>query len=134
MVSDNGNSLEHLAEIKKLHNKYEFNLVRAKNNKILSNNTNKGPDEVVKSYTLYIQEDSVPSFVFNDHFTGALEIIETDENIDLISFYPYFKYPYLEYYNSKFSEMVFSNSLLKHDHLKFYVYNDQPHFRRSKFF
>jgi glycosyltransferase involved in cell wall biosynthesis len=134
VVSDDGSRIEHLAELKKLQIKYEFNLIMARNNKGLGNNINKGQDEVVKPYTLYVQEDFVPEPEFNDNFPRALEIMETDESVDLIRFYAYFKYPYLKEYGPKFSEMVFSNSLLKPDHLKFYVYSDHPHLRRSNFF
>lgn len=134
VVSDDGSRLDYLAELKKLQKKYEFNLIMARNNKGLGNNINKGQDEVVKPYTLYVQEDFVPEPGFNDNFSRALEIMETDESVDLIRFYAYFRYPYLKEYGQKFSEMVFSKSLLKHDHLKFYVYSDHPHLRRSTFF
>ncbi len=134
VVSDDGSRLGHLEELKKLQDKYEFDLVMARNNKGLGNNINKGQDEVVKPYTLYVQEDFVPESGFNENFPRALEIMETDESVDLIRFYAYFKYPYLKKYGPKYSEMVFSNSLLKYDHLKFYVYSDHPHLRRSTFF
>nr|MBC7614092.1 glycosyltransferase [Pseudopedobacter sp.] len=134
VVSDDGSRLEHMAELKKLQNEYDFNLVMARNNKGLGNNINKGQDEIAKPYTLYVQEDFVPEPGFNDNFPRALEIMDTDESVDLIRFYAYFKYPYLKKYGPKYSEMVFSKSLLKHDHLKFYVYSDHPHLRRSTFF
>lgn len=134
VVSDDGSRPEHLAELKKLQETYDFNLVMAKNNNGLGNNINKGQDEVAKPYTLYVQEDFVPELGFNDNFPRALEIMNKDESIDIIRFYSYFKYPYLKEYGPIFSEMVFSNSLLKSDHLKFYVYSDHPHLRRSTFF
>ena len=134
VVSDDGSRIEHLAELKNLQSEYDFNLVMARNNKGLGNNINKGQDEIAKPYTLYVQEDFVPQSGFNDNFLRALEIMDTDESVDLIRFYAYFKYPYLKGYGPKFSEMVFSNSLFKYDHLKFYVYSDHPHLRRSNFF
>ncbi|MEO5912194.1 MAG: glycosyltransferase [Pelobium sp.] len=134
LVSDDGSRPEHLAELKKLQETYSFNLVMAKDNKGLGNNINKGQDGVAKPYTLYVQEDFVPEPGFNNNFPRAIEIMNTDINVDLIRFYAYFKYPYLKKYDAKYSEMVFSNSLFKSDHIKFYIYSDHPHLRRSTFF
>lgn len=62
-----------------------------------------------------------------------MSVFEKDKSLDIIRFYTYFKYPYTQQYDSKLLEMNFSNSLLKANHLKFYVYSDHPHLRKSTF-
>lgn len=133
VVSDDGSKPEHLEELLKLQKSHQFNLVTTQQNKGLGNNINKGQEKVREPFVLYVQEDFVPQEDFNENFLKALKIMEMDDSIDIIRFYAYFKYPYLKAYDDRFSEMKFSNSILKHDHLKFYVYSDHPHLRRSNF-
>ncbi|MBD3748145.1 MAG: glycosyltransferase family 2 protein [Sphingobacteriales bacterium] len=133
VVSDDGSKTEHLEELLKLQKSHQFNLVTTQQNKGLGNNLNKGQEKVSAPFVLYVQEDFVPQEGFNENFSKALMIMEMDDSIDIIRFYAYFAYPYLEVYDNQFSEMKFSNSILKADHLKFYVYSDHPHLRRSNF-
>ncbi|MDA9555186.1 glycosyltransferase [Pelobium sp.] len=134
VVSDDGSKQEHLSALKQLQSDYHFDLVTTEKNKGLGNNINKGQDVVKYPFTLYVQEDFVPQVGFQAGFSEALSIMQNDISIDIIRFYAYFKYPYLNHYNDAFSEMNFSNSISKMNHLKFYVYSDHPHLRRSNFF
>jgi hypothetical protein len=52
---------------------------------------------------------------------------------DLISFYAYEKYPYSKSYKLGFSERVFQAAPWYTNNLKFYVYSDHPHLRKSSF-
>jgi glycosyltransferase involved in cell wall biosynthesis len=134
VVSDDGSKPEHLEIIENLQNEYHFELIKTPKNKGLGNNINKGQSAVKTKFTLYVQEDFVPQDGFNLNFQKALVVMKEDLKVDLIRFYAYFKYPYLINYDDTFSEMKFSNSLFKLNHLKFYVYSDHPHIRRSNFF
>lgn len=134
VVSDDGSKPEHVEYIKQLQNTYTFNLVTTAVNKGLGNNINKGQDAVKTPYTLYVQEDFVPKEIFPEHFTDALQFMEEDKGIDICRFYAYFAYPYMKPYKKGFSEMKFSTSPFYSNHLKFYLYSDHPHLRRSNFF
>lgn len=134
VVSDDGSKPEHLDYIKGLHQQYQFNLITTPVNKGLGNNINKGQDAVTTPYTLYVQEDFEPKPAFAQHFTDALGFLQADATLDLARFYAYFKYPYTKSYQKGFSEMIFKASLFYSNHLKFYVYSDHPHLRRSNFF
>ena len=133
VVSDDGSKQYHLDYVKILRNQYNFTLVVAPINKGLGNNINKGQKEVKTPYVLYIQEDFVPKPNFKVHFTEALELMKNDETMDIARFYSYFSYPYLKPYVKDFSEMIFNKSPVYANHLKFYMYSDHPHLRRSNF-
>jgi glycosyltransferase involved in cell wall biosynthesis len=132
VVSDDGSKPEHIIYIQSLHNRFDFELVTTPKNKGLGNNINKGQDAVKSPLTLYVQEDFDPTFEFPSKFKAALDIINEREDIDIIRFYAYFKYPYLKPFRDGFSEMQFD--LLKPGYKKFYYYSDHPHLRRSNFF
>lgn len=134
IVSDDGSRQEKLAEITALQTKYKFRLITAEKNQGLGGNINKGQDEVKTPYTLYVQEDFEPKAPFATHFTDALAYMNQDNTLDIVRFYAYFIYPYLKPYGKGFSEMKFSASPLASNHIKFYVYSDHPHLRRSNFF
>jgi glycosyltransferase involved in cell wall biosynthesis len=134
VVSDDGSKPQHLEAIQQLQNKYPFRLVTTPQNKGLGNNINKGQDAVKTPYTLYVQEDFVPKPAFVPHFTDALEMMEQEKDLDIMRFYAYFPYPYLEPYKKGFSRMVYKPWVWHSDHLKFYYYSDHPHLRRSSFF
>lgn len=133
IVSDDGSKPEHLERIKILQPIFNFRLLTSAVNKGLGNNINKGQDEVSTPYTLYVQEDFEPKEAFLNHFKDALELMNTNSGLDIARFYAYFKYPYLQPYAKGFSEMIFKPGFLANNHLKFYVYSDHPHLRRSNF-
>lgn len=134
VVSDDGSKPENLEKVKALQKIFNFRLITTQVNKGLGNNINKGQDAVNTPYTLYVQEDFEPKEIFLTHFKDALQYMKEDESLDLARFYAYFKYPYLKPYGKGFSEMVFKPFPWANNHLKFYVYSDHPHLRRSSFF
>lgn len=131
IVSDDGSKPEHLERVKQLQKDFSFTLVTTPQNKGLGNNINKGQDAVKTPYTLYVQEDFIPTEIFPEHFTNALHYMNADPSLDITRFYAYFAYPTLKPYGKGFSEMVFRNWDM--NHLKFYYYSDHPHLRRSNF-
>ncbi len=132
VVSDDCSRPEHLNAIKSLQNRFSFQLIESPVNRGLGNNINKGQDAVTTSYTLYIQEDFVPTEQFTECFANALDIINERPDLDIIRFYSYLKYPYMKAYKKGFSEMIIKPWFL--NHLKIYYYSDHPHLRRSDFF
>ncbi len=132
VVSDDGSKPEHRLVLQELQAVYGFDLLTTPQNRGLGNNINKGQDAVKTPYTLYVQEDFEPSAIFPVHFRDALDFMAADPALDIIRFYAYFAYPKVRHYGNGFSEMIYS--LLTLNHLKFYVYSDHPHLRRSSFF
>lgn len=132
VVSDDGSRPEHLAHIRSMQAQYAFHLVTTPVNKGLGNNINKGQDAVATPYTLYVQEDFVPQEIFPRVFSDAMELIREKPDLDVVRFYAYFVYPYLEPVRNGFSEMIFKWTLP--GYRKFYYYSDHPHLRRSTFF
>ncbi|QJD94566.1 glycosyltransferase [Mucilaginibacter robiniae] len=133
VVSDDGSKPEHLNRLKALQPEYGYKLVTTPVNKGLGNNINKGQDAVTTPYTLYVQEDFEPKPAFVQHFKDALAFMKADLGLDIARFYAYFSYPYIKSYGKGFAEMLFKSSILASNHLKFYVYSDHPHLRRSNF-
>jgi len=133
VVSDDGSKFEHLAHIKILQNEFGFRLITTPVNKGLGNNINKGQDAVKAPYTLYVQEDFEPSVEFAERFSDALNFMQEREELDIVRFYAYFKYPYVRPYKKGFGEMVWKGAPWYLNHLKFYFYSDHPHLRRSDF-
>lgn len=133
VVSDDGSRKEHLDKVKILALEYNARLITTPVNKGLGNNINKGQDIVVTPYTLYIQEDFVPQAAFLTHLVDGYKIMKEDGCWDLISFYAYEKYPYAKPYKLGFSERVFKAAPWYTNNLKFYVYSDHPHLRKSSF-
>lgn len=131
VVSDDGSQPEHLEQLKAGQQEYGYKLITTPGNKGLGNNINKGQDAVTTPYTLYVQEDFEPSDVLAEHFTDALQFMKEDVSLDIVRFYAYFTYPKKRLYGKGFSEMIYSP--LTPNHLKFYVYSDHPHLRRSNF-
>lgn len=134
IVSDDCSQEKHLAVLSELKKTYNFRLITSPTNKGMGNNINKGQDAVRTKYTLYIQEDFIPKPPFPLHFANALKIMEDDEKWDLITFYSTIPYPYLKPYKFGFSEKIFSLAPWYSNHLKFYLYGDNPLLRRSTFF
>lgn len=133
VVSDDCSSLFHLNRLHELQDQFDFKLITTPLNGGLGHNINKGQDAVTKAYTLYIQEDFVPLKPFKEHFSDALVLMEQDKHWDLITFYSYEPYPYLRPYRKGFSEKIFHRSPFYSNHLKFYLYGDHPHLRKSTF-
>ena len=131
VVSDDGSKPEHLNALKAMQQMYGFNLVTTPVNQGLGNNLNKGQDAVKTPYTLYVQEDFVPTGKFLPHFTDGFAMLEEGDSIDIVRFYAYSLYPYLKPYAKGFAEMLykpwFTNTA------KIYNYSDHPHLRRSSF-
>lgn len=131
IVSDDDSNFKHQTKLNQLQTIYGFILIGTSKNQGLGNNINKGQDAVTKPFTLYVQEDFVPKPNFAPHLKDAIELMMDGNDLDLIRFYAYFKYPNLKSYQQGFSEMMFNNWSL--NHLKFYCYSDHPHLRRSTF-
>jgi glycosyltransferase involved in cell wall biosynthesis len=134
IVSDDGSKPEHLAFVKNLRDKFNFKLVTSPVNKGLGNNINKGQDAVKTPYTLYVQEDFEPTAHFALNFPNAIKLMD-EEAWDLIRFYtfPWAPFPYLKNYKLGYAKMLFKRSLWYLNHLKFRIYSDHPHLRRSTF-
>src|SRR5690606_38747407 len=101
-------------------------------NKGLGNNINKGQDSIERPFTLYVQEDFVPTSFFPKSLRDALEFMENDKYLDMVRFYSYLRYPRLNYVDKGFSEMQYPPLSLNYK--KVYFYSDHPHLRRSSFF
>ena len=134
IVSDDGSKPEHINYLNILETQYKFKLITTAKNRGLGNNINKGQTAIKTPYVLYIQEDFEPKPAFLENFKYALSFMQEDEGIDIIRFYAYFKYPYLKPYGKGFSEMTFNPSIFANNYLKYYVYSDHPHLRRSNFY
>jgi len=132
VVSDDCSKTEHQEQLKKLETEYKFRLISTPENKGLSNNINKGQDAVTTKYTLYVQEDFEPADILPAHLIDALQFMNEDKGLDLVRFYAYFPYPKLKPFAKGYSQMIYSFWNL--NHIKFYVYSDHPHLRRSSFF
>ncbi|MBC8052026.1 MAG: glycosyltransferase [Sphingobacteriaceae bacterium] len=132
VVSDDGSKPEHLSRLNELKEEYSFNLITTPENRGLGNNINKGQDAVKTSYTLYVQEDFEPAADFALHFGNALNMMDEKEELDIVRFYSYLKYPYLRPYKNGFSEMLIKP--WGFNYKKIYYYSDHPHLRRTSFF
>ena len=133
VVSDDGSKPEHLQKIRALQPVYNFKLVTTPKNKGLGNNINKGQEAVETPYTLYVQEDFVPKEGFLEKLKNACTFMREKDDLDLVRFYAYFKYPFLKPYKNGFSEMRFNALPFIRGYRKFYYYSDHPHLRRSNF-
>ena len=133
IVADDASKPEHLEKIRSMQSTYSFKLLSPPQNGGLGRNLNRGQDAVTLPYTLYVQEDFVPSDIFPSKFQDALQFMNEDKSLDYIRFWAFLNsYPGLKPYGKGYSEMTYS--LWNMDHLKFYQYSDTPHIRRSNFF
>lgn len=132
VISDDGSKPDHLAAVKNLQTRFSFQLITTPQNKGLGNNINKGQDAVKTPYTLYIQEDFEPDASFSTHFFDAMQMLEEELQLDMVRFYAYQKYPYLQPYKKGFSLMLIKPWFTNYK--KIYYYSDHPHVRRSTFF
>lgn len=133
VVSDDGSEAKQLSHIKSIQDTYGFRLITTPVNKGLGNNINKGQEAVTTPYTLYIQEDFIPKTEFIPHFTDAFNMMQENGDLDMATLYSYAPYPYLKPYKLGFSEKIFKLSPWYSNNLKFYLYGDHPHLRRSSF-
>lgn len=133
VVSDDASRPEHQAKLKALQPVYNFRLITSPTpgNKGFANNINKGQDAVTTPYTLYIQEDFVPLAGCQPHLAEALQIMKEHPELDYIRFWSFYRYPTLKPFGKGFSETIYSPWNLSH--LKFFMYSDNPHLRRSNF-
>ncbi|MBG6234104.1 glycosyltransferase involved in cell wall biosynthesis [Pedobacter sp. CAN_A7] len=131
VISDDGSADLHLNRIKELKQAFDFKLVTSAQNQGLGNNLNKGQAAVTCGLTLYIQEDFIPTAKFPEEFQKALAIFNEQQDLDIIRFYAYVKYPYLENYKDGYSLMYIKP--WHADYQKIYYYSDHPHLRRSNF-
>jgi glycosyltransferase involved in cell wall biosynthesis len=131
VVSDDGSQSEHLNRLNQLKEKFGFSLICADKNRGLANNINKGQRAVSSTYTLYIQEDFIPTEQFYQRLTDGLELMKENLQIDLVRFYAYHRHPYLKPVKYGFSEMEFH--FWHPGFWQFFCYSDHPHLRRSDF-
>lgn len=131
IVSDDGSRPEHLSVLEELEYQFGFRLITTPKNGGLGHNINKGQDAVQTPYTLYVQEDFVPLPPFVQRFRESLLMMEQRPELDIVRYYAYIPYPYMQPYADGFSEMKFATWGLQYH--KIYVYSDHPHLRRSSF-
>lgn len=131
IVSDDASKKEHLDALMELSERHRFKLITADENKGLGNNLNKGQDAVRYKYTLYVQEDFVPTIDLPENLKVALDRMIADDELDIIRLYAYILYPYLKEYHLGFSKMYLPFLGLKYT--KIYQYSDHPHLRKSSF-
>jgi glycosyltransferase involved in cell wall biosynthesis len=131
VVSDDGSKTEHLKNLELFRDKYGIRLILAERNKGLANNINKGQRAVKTPFTLYVQEDFIPTERFNKSLTDGLKLMQEDPKTDLVRFYAYRKHPYLKPLKNGFSEMEFH--FWRPNAYQFNCYSDHPHLRRSSF-
>src|SRR5690606_14042435 len=133
VVSDDCSKSEHLNALKKMAEEMSFTLVTTPKNGGLGHNINKGQAIVTTPYTLYVQEDFVPTPAFaSGPFQHAVASMDRDQSIDMFRFYSYILYTYLKPADLHgFSEMYLPFPGLNYK--KIYQYSDHPHLRRSNF-
>lgn len=131
VVSDDASNTEHLNRLNRLKDRYGFKLICSDKNRGLGNNINKGQRMISSPYTLYIQEDFIPTEQFCQRLKDGLTLLREDPKIDLIRFYAYEKHPYLKSVKYGFSEMEFR--FWRPSYWQFHCYSDHPHLRRSTF-
>lgn len=131
VVSDDSSSPDHLNHIMGLAEKYPMRIIISPVNGGLGNNLNKGQKAVNTPYTLYVQEDFVPTVDAGRRLQHGLELLKKNERFDMVRFYAYNRYPYLTPLEHGFSEMRFSPWYPGLG--KFAYYSDHPHLRKSDF-
>ncbi|MCX6306816.1 MAG: glycosyltransferase [Bacteroidetes bacterium] len=131
VVSDDGSQPGHISYLEKLKPRFGLTLVLAEKNGGLANNINKGQRAVISPFTLYVQEDFIPTEKFARSLTDGLKLIREDPAVDLVRFYAYRQHPYLKPVRDGFYEMRFH--FWRFDTYQFNCYSDHPHLRRSSF-
>jgi len=131
VVSDDCSPAPHLQALQELQQRFSFQLITTPTNKGLGNNLNKGQDAVRTPYTLYVQEDFVPTAALLPAFQHSLATLQTRPDVDMMRFYAYYAYPYLQDSGHGFSEMLYKPWYTHTG--KIYQYSDHPHLRRTTF-
>ncbi len=131
VVSDDASNPIHQEKLKELQHLYKFRLIPGPVNKGFPANMNKGQEAVTTPLTMYVQEDFVPQPGCGPHLLEAMQFLNEDESLDYIRFWSFYRYPTLKPYGKGFSQTIFSPWNLSH--LKFFMYSDNPHIRRSSF-
>jgi len=132
VVADDGSRPEQLDNVKAQQPAFNFRLITVGKNGGIASNINRGQDAVKTPYTLYIQEDFIPTSLFAASLQDALQFMNEDKGLDIVRFWAHYRYPVLKPYGKGFGEMKFSAWNMHH--LKFFIYSDPPHLRRSNFF
>ena len=131
VVSDDCSKSEHLNNLELFKDRYGITLVLTDKNKGLANNINKGQRAVKSPFTLYVQEDFIPTERFCQSLIDGFNLIKENPEIDLVRFYAYRKHPFLKPLKNEFSEMKFH--FWRPNTYQFNCYSDHPHLRRSSF-
>jgi glycosyltransferase involved in cell wall biosynthesis len=133
VVSDDASKPEHQEKLQALQQVYHFRLITSPTpgNKGFPNNINKGQDAVKTPYTLYVQEDFVPSAICPQHLLDGLQFMNEDKSLDYVRFWSFYRYPTLKPYGKGFSETIYNPWTF--NHLTFFMYSDNPHLRRNNF-
>lgn len=131
VVSDDGSKSEHIKNLEHFKDEYGIRLVLAERNQGLANNINKGQRAVNTPFTLYVQEDFIPTERFSQSLADGFKFMQENSKIDLVRFYAYRKHPYLKPLKNGFSEMEFH--FWRPNAYQFNCYSDHPHLRRSSF-
>jgi glycosyltransferase involved in cell wall biosynthesis len=131
VVSDDGSDDFHKERLIILSRQFDFRLITSEGNRGLGHCLNKGQNAISTPFTLYVQEDFVPTEAFKEAYEAAVELLNEDQDLDIIRFFSNFRYPYLKPYKKGFSKMYLP--ILGIDYKKIYLYSDGPHLRRSKF-
>lgn len=131
IVTDDGSEQKHLSRIRSLQRQIPFRLLTSAQNEGAGHNMNKGQRAVKTPYTLFVEDDFEPTSRFPIVLKEALLQLESRQDLDIVRFYAYFRYPYLKPYSAGFSEMVIPP--LAVDYRKVHYYSDHPHLRRSSF-
>src|SRR6185437_7402021 len=87
VVSDDASKPEHLDKIKAMQPVYNFRLITTPINKGHGNSINKGQDVITTPYTIYVQEDFVPSAIFPAALQDAVGFMNEDKTLDYIRFW-----------------------------------------------
>ncbi|MXV15541.1 glycosyltransferase family A protein [Hufsiella ginkgonis] len=132
IVSDDGSSQEHFQKLTDLAAVYNFTLVGTEVNGGLGYNINKGQDAVKTPFTLYVQEDFIPSGRFATVLADSVALFNADQDLDLVRYFANFRFPYMKNFKKGFSKLLVPIFAL--DYHKIYAYSDNPHLRRSTFF
>lgn len=131
VVSDDCSKIEQLNYLEKLKDRFGIRLILTGKNKGLANNINKGQRAVKTPFTLYVQEDFIPSERFCQSLIDGFALMKEDAQIDLVRFYAYRKHPFLKPIKNGFSEMEFH--FWRPNASQFNCYSDHPHLRKSSF-
>ncbi len=132
VVSDDASRPEEMKEVKRLQEIYKYRLVATPVNRGYGNCINKGEDAITTPYTLYLQEDFVPSELFPENCKNALQFMNEDPSLDYPRFWAIGDMKLdLKPYGKGFSEMIYKIS--NPHHYKFYQFSDTPNIRRRNF-